>query len=102
VATLPRDLFDALDGHFPFDPTIESMKQYPTREGAIEALSRAAGREVVTVAWPSRNNRDEPDPFVSTGRQAQRDAFAARGRFIWWSFGVVVVLVVALAWWCFR
>lgn len=41
-ATLPADVFNALDGHEPFDPTTSSMKEYPTREAAVEALRRAA------------------------------------------------------------
>jgi hypothetical protein len=44
----------------------------------------------------------EPDPFVSTARQAERDAFDSRGRFIWCSFAVVVVLGLAVAWWFLR
>jgi hypothetical protein len=42
MATLPRDLYDALDGHLPHDPTMCSMKEYESREAAIEALRRAA------------------------------------------------------------
>jgi len=40
-ASVPYPLFDLLNGHLPFDPTTDTMKQYPTRESAIEAFKRA-------------------------------------------------------------
>jgi hypothetical protein len=40
-ATLPAKLFAALDRHDEYDPSLESMKRYPTREAAIDALKRA-------------------------------------------------------------
>jgi hypothetical protein len=40
-ATIPPNIFDALSGHFPYDPSMESMKQYPSWAEAIDALIRA-------------------------------------------------------------
>jgi hypothetical protein len=51
-------VFDALSGHFPYDPSRMSMKQYPTRAEAIDALLRATD-PVEPVA---------PEPFtIETG-----------------------------------
>jgi hypothetical protein len=52
------------------------------------------GEGTVTVAWPSKNHRDEPDPFLSPGQQAERDAFDNRGWLI--RVGIVLALVLAL------
>jgi hypothetical protein len=39
---------------------------------------------------------NEPDPFTSPSRRAERDRFEARGRMIRWGIlGVVVLIVVA-------
>lgn len=48
------------------------------------------------------HDRDERDPFTSAGRQAERDAFAARGRAIWAGIVLAVVLAVVGAWLIFR
>ncbi len=37
---------------------------------------------------------DEPDPFTSTRRQAERDAFTAKQRMIW--VGIVLAVVLAV------
>jgi hypothetical protein len=37
---------------------------------------------------------NEPDPFTSHGRQAERDAFVARQRMIW--IGIVLAVVLAV------
>jgi hypothetical protein len=37
---------------------------------------------------------DEPDPLTSAGRQAERDAFAAKGRRIWAAIAGVIVLII--------
>ena len=42
------------------------------------------------------------DPFRSRGRRAEDDAFAARGRFIWFGIGLIVLLAGVGVWWMFR
>ena len=44
LATLPADIFAALDGHDDYDPSMESMKRYQTRESAMDAFQRALDR----------------------------------------------------------
>ena len=51
---------------------------------------------------PFRPDPDEPNPLTSTGRQAERDAFDARGRAIWVGIVLAVVLAAFGAWWMFR
>jgi hypothetical protein len=40
-ATISPHILDTLSGHFPYDPSKMSMKQYPSRAEAIDALIRA-------------------------------------------------------------
>jgi hypothetical protein len=42
--TLPTELWAALDGMEGFDPSNDSMKQYPTREAAEDAFGRAEAK----------------------------------------------------------
>ena len=41
LATLPRELYDALTGHLPPAYPWTTEKGYPTRESAVDALARA-------------------------------------------------------------
>jgi hypothetical protein len=48
-ATLPAELWAALDGMVGFDPSNDSMKQDPTHEAAEDALGRAPATVGVTA-----------------------------------------------------
>ena len=50
-ATLTAELFIALTGHLPHDPTTCSMKEYPTRESAVDALVRAISAGAMGVEY---------------------------------------------------
>jgi len=54
LATLPRELYDALTGHLPPAYPWNAAKEYPTRESALDALHRAlaAGTYTEPVAEP--------------------------------------------------
>ena len=49
-ATLSPQLFDALEGHAPYDPVTSSTKAYPTRDAALDVLTLAIVRRAVTLA----------------------------------------------------
>jgi hypothetical protein len=71
---------------------------------AVPAESNAGAETEgqVTVSGRFEYDPAEPDPFVSQVRQAQRDAFDARVRYIWWLLALVLVLIVSVVWLCFR
>jgi hypothetical protein len=50
-ATLTAELFIALTGHLPHDPTTCSMKEYSTRESAVDALVRAISAGAMGVEY---------------------------------------------------
>jgi hypothetical protein len=51
-ATIPPNVINAFSGHFPYDPSMDSMKQYPTRAEAIAVLLRATDPVEMFVPEP--------------------------------------------------
>ncbi len=51
-ATLPPPLLDALEGHATYDPVTSSIKAYPTRGAALDALTLAIIRRAATFVEP--------------------------------------------------
>jgi hypothetical protein len=58
------------------------------------AVAGHTGEEGTTVT--------QSDPFTSPARQAQRDAFDARGRMIRWGIVGVLILAAVGAWLAFK
>jgi hypothetical protein len=68
----------------------EGEGERPAEEG--DRSKETKGVIVISKHIPVDTN--EPDPFTSAGRQAEREAFAARQRMIW--IGIVLAVVLAV------